>query len=537
MRTIIVDALGCGRGRRLATVDVIGCGPRAVAGVLEKHELLVDVFPAFTILSKPRLLEKYDVLFVSAMTVDLPTARKIKSLWDKFSKGPAIIGGPIAADPYDALVRAGFDLAVIGEGEETLEELLPIISSGELLPDSLYRVRGIAFKTSSSVKLNPLRPIMSREKLAQYKHSIRVIRGYPYYRVARVYVEVVRGCSNYYRTTLELPDGRKCNGCGNCRLAPLDQRYYCPQNIPPGCGYCSVPSLFGPSRSRPMDIILDEIEGLIKMGVRRIVLCASDFLDYGRDELVYPDPLTDPVHPPPNLDVLESLLSGIKSIIEKLGFKVFVGIENIKPCLVNEDVAKLLGKYLKNSPVHIGCETGSSMHARALGRPSLPQEVLRAIRLLKVHGLRPYVYFIHGLPGQTMETAKETVKVMNMAVALGAEKITVYRFQPLPMSAFGDFPRAPPAHRDPASYIIWKTANEINSMLKRKMIGEVVEAIVVKSFFTKKKSYIAYPFSHGPVIYIRNRSLAEKHLNDIVKVRITRVVSDRAVEGEIIESE
>ena len=80
MSIIIVDALGAGRGRRLATVDVIGSGPRAVAGVLEKHDLDVNVYPVHVVLSKPELLAKASALFVSAMTVDVPAARKVKAL-------------------------------------------------------------------------------------------------------------------------------------------------------------------------------------------------------------------------------------------------------------------------------------------------------------------------------------------------------------------------------------------------------------------------------------------------------------------------
>ena len=221
MSIIIVDALGAGRGRRLATVDVIGSGPRAVAGVLEKHDLDVNVYPVHVVLSKPELLAKASALFVSAMTVDVPAARKVKALWDRYSGGVAIIGGPIAADPYDALIRAGFQVAVIGEGEETLEELIPLILSGDLTPSSLSSIRGIAYLENSNIRLNPLRPIMSRVKISSYQPSVRVVKGYPNYFACRVYVEVVRGCSNYYRTTMPLPDGRKCIECHKCKTCLL----------------------------------------------------------------------------------------------------------------------------------------------------------------------------------------------------------------------------------------------------------------------------------------------------------------------------
>jgi len=535
MSFLIVDALGCGKGRRLATLDVIGSGPRIIAGVLEKHGFNVRVIHYNTLISNPSVLRDFDFLLVSAMSVDFPAVRRIKSLWDKFSRGLAIIGGPIASDPYDAIVRAGFPLAVIGEGEETLEELLPYILKGELSRDKLSKIKGIAFSVENYFQVNQLRPIMSRDKLNSYFPSVRAVREYPNFFACRVYVEVVRGCSNYYRTTFSLPDGRKCIGCDLCRSGDFEERYNCPVNIPPGCGYCSVPSLFGPARSKSVDLIVNEIDELIKIGVRRIILSGSDFLDYGRDLLVDPKPLTNPRDPPPNIDMIDELLSSIQNVVRGAECKVFIGIENVKPCLVNDDVARILGKYLRDSPVHIGCETGSIKHAYALGRPSSPDEVIRAVKILKRYGLRPYLYFIHGLPGQNLETAKATVAVMEKAVSIGVEKITVYRFQPLPMSAFGNFPRAPPAYKDPVSFMIWDAARKLNEKLKEKLVGKIVEAIVVKPI-SKKVSLVAYPFRHGPVIYVKvPHEFKESLIGKLVKIKVTRVISDRAVEGEILE--
>lgn len=77
------------------------------------------------------------------------------------------------------------------------------------------------------------------------------------------------------------------------------------------------------------------------MGVRRIVLSGADFLEYGRDLLK--NPLTDPVSPEPNLDAIDSLLSKVSYLSKKYGF--YFEVENAKPSLVDEKVAKLLEKY------------------------------------------------------------------------------------------------------------------------------------------------------------------------------------------------
>lgn len=47
------------------------------------------------------------------------------------------------------------------------------------------------------------------------------------------------------------------------------------------CNYCSIPSIRGPYRSRPLDKILDEANSLVKKGAREINLVAQDTTYYG----------------------------------------------------------------------------------------------------------------------------------------------------------------------------------------------------------------------------------------------------------------
>jgi ribosomal protein S12 methylthiotransferase len=47
------------------------------------------------------------------------------------------------------------------------------------------------------------------------------------------------------------------------------------------CGFCAIPSFRGPQRSRPIDVILDEVDAL---DAKEIVLVAQDLAAYGRDQ-------------------------------------------------------------------------------------------------------------------------------------------------------------------------------------------------------------------------------------------------------------
>jgi ribosomal protein S12 methylthiotransferase len=50
-----------------------------------------------------------------------------------------------------------------------------------------------------------------------------------------------------------------------------------------GCSYCIIPHIKGPLRSKPIDVVVQEISGLIDKGVFEIILVAQDLGDFGRD--------------------------------------------------------------------------------------------------------------------------------------------------------------------------------------------------------------------------------------------------------------
>jgi ribosomal protein S12 methylthiotransferase len=50
------------------------------------------------------------------------------------------------------------------------------------------------------------------------------------------------------------------------------------------CGFCAIPSFRGEQRSRPVDAVVAEVEGLAASGVREVVLVAQDLAAYGRDQ-------------------------------------------------------------------------------------------------------------------------------------------------------------------------------------------------------------------------------------------------------------
>ncbi len=512
MRALIVDALARGsKGRRVVTVDAIGAGPRTVAGVLEQLGVDVELRVSEDVLGMPRVLEDYDVLLVSAMSIDEATVARIVRHWRRRrGRRPVIVGGPIASDP-GFVVRVGADLGIHGEAEPVLERLVREGLLEDPDPGLLGGMCGVVFRgDEGGLVVRPRCPVMTRRMWERYRPSTRVVRGYPLYWAARVYVEVVRGCSNYQFPRLE--------GILPPKLLPEKPR--------PGCAYCSVISLWGYARSRSADLVYEEVKALIDEGVHRIVLSGPDFLDYGRDWLVAPRPLVNPREPPPNLEALRSLLSRLASIPEIASGEASVMAENAKPGLVTEDAARLLGEYLRGTPIHVGAESGDAALLRRMARPASPREAVEAVRRLRRSGLRPYVYVMYCLPGETRKTIESTVRLIEALYRAGAEKVTAYRFMPLPGSYLEKLRGT--ALECPSPHPVKLKAEEVNVRAKKRLVGTRVKAIVA-GIHPRHERPVAYPVTHGPVMLLED----EAEIGELVEAMITGVKGDHMVTAAV----
>ena len=516
MNIIIVDMLARGKGKKRSTVDVIGAGPRTIAGILEKNKINVSIAPGEIVLEKPSILENFDVLFISGMISDIEGTRRLLGNWRKRnSRKPVISGGPIAKNAH-TMIELGADVTVIGEAEETIEELIKntsLIKEQRIIPEELEQIKGIGFKDNrkNTLIITPKRPLLSPEKLNSYLPSYKTISHYPGFWAARVYVEVVRGCSNVVVAKDYLSSKEK--------IKPY-----------PGCAYCSVVSIWGPSRTLSIERIKNEIQGLIDEGVKRIVLSAPDILDYGREKLVGKKFLSDPKNPKPNISEINNLLKTLYTIPEIATGEVALMIENIKPSTVNEESAQLLGYYLEGSPVHIGLESGDNELLKKLGRPSTVEETITAIKQLSENKLRPYVYLIYGLPGQTKESIYKTIRLIPILEKIGVEKITLYKFLPLPETILEKYP--PGNSNEPHNKLLIERVREYNRKAKMKLIGNTLQVVVVGK---ERETYYSYPIKHGPVVLIKKDFRLKKELlGRKVKVKITNV-GERTIMGQVIK--
>jgi magnesium-protoporphyrin IX monomethyl ester (oxidative) cyclase len=168
----------------------VNLAPLYLAGYLEKQGLDVEV----QIKNDLEELTQFrpEVLGISSVTENIEAAkelaRKAKALW-----GPITILGGVHLTAIPKALPAEFDIGVVGEGEETLCEVLKLIDRYQGMPpeEELQKVSGIVFHSPKGVQQTPWRygvscldeiPFPARHKYIQQNGITYMMtsRGCPY---------------------------------------------------------------------------------------------------------------------------------------------------------------------------------------------------------------------------------------------------------------------------------------------------------------------------------------------------------------------
>jgi radical SAM superfamily enzyme YgiQ (UPF0313 family) len=531
MNAVILDALAANEGRRKFSRDAIGAGPRLLAGIFEKHKKDIKIQRIEDFLEEEATGSKDNDLFlISAMSVDKIAVQKaVKRIRKNNPTSMIIIGGPILSERI-IYKEISFDIGVIGEGERILEQLIKFDFDLDNFQEQEHSSNFIIDKINNTLLCHSAKPT-SFNIFDNYIPSTSLISNYPDFWFSKVYVELVRGCSNHYRGDLVRNAGG-CSECGECDDPDMITTGDCPEDIPAGCGFCSVSSIFGPPRSKKIELVADEVEQLFDQGVRRIVLSAPGFLDYfrgGENQSIF-----SPTKPSVNYDKIEKLLQTLSEIRDKQKQICSISVENVKPSLVTEKVSKLIGDYLPQTSISIGCETFDISHSNIIGRPSEPNSALEAAKLFSNHGIFPQVYLIHSLPGETVKSLEITKEIVENQLYEYAEKITVYKYLSLPGSPFTVANVELPRKRhllDIRREELKESIIEFNLEKKKEMIGKKMITIIAEKDKIRENTYIGYPIFSGPAISIYSE---EQILGKTISLEIIGALSDKLLEGKVL---
>lgn len=178
------------------------------------------------------------------------------------------------------------------------------------------------------------------------------------------------------------------------------------------CGYCIIPKLRGPYRSREMDALLREAKALSDAGVKELIVIAQDITKYGMDL---------PEH--------KRLLPELLRELCKLDF-TWVRLHYLYPDQITDELVDVIAsepkivKYLDIPLQHV-----SKRILRAMHRPGDGAEFAALIENLRarIPGLVLRTSLIVGLPGETEE---EFAELCTFLQETQIERVGVFEFSP-----------------------------------------------------------------------------------------------------------
>ena len=178
------------------------------------------------------------------------------------------------------------------------------------------------------------------------------------------------------------------------------------------CGYCIIPKLRGPYRSREMDALLEEARELADAGVKELIVIAQDITKYGMDL---------PEH--------KRLLPELLRQLCQLDF-TWVRLHYLYPDQITEELIDVIAsepkivKYLDIPLQHV-----SRRILRVMHRPGDGEEFAALIEKLRarIPGLVLRTSLIVGLPGETEE---EFAELCTFLQETQIERVGVFEYSP-----------------------------------------------------------------------------------------------------------
>ncbi len=275
-----------------------------------------------------------------------------------------VIGGVhVSAVPEITLKRGSFDIAILGEGEQTFCEIVDSYLSGDLTADSLEKIRGIGFiKDGEFVRNEP-------------RVEIKDMDSIPY--PARDLLDMEHYLSHYL-----LIRGLRGN-----RIATIHTSRGCPFK----CAFCSVGIVFRKTRYFSPRYVIAEIDELVTKHKARFLFFTDDTFILNKERVKV---------------ICQAIIKA--NLADKIAWEVQARAE-----LINWDDLDLL-KMMKQAgciQVDYGFETGSDRILRLLKkqRASIAHNQ-RAIEVTKAAGLHILGTFMLATPWETENEMEQTKK-------------------------------------------------------------------------------------------------------------------------------
>jgi anaerobic magnesium-protoporphyrin IX monomethyl ester cyclase len=353
-----------------------------------------------------------DIVGISSTTLDFEKAAEMARIIKKRLNAPILIGGAhISLLP--SCLKGCFDIGVIGEGEETMLELMKLwLNKKNFAQEELKKIKGLVFHKGKKLFFTEPRP------------SIEDMSTIPVY--DKKYID-----KRHF--------GKKFVAGGYYRYYNILTMRGCPYN----CAFCSIAAMCNRKvRYVPIKDVVDEIEELVnKHHIQFINICDGTF----------------------NLNKQR-----IKEITEEMRKRKILGKvkfgSTARANIFDEECCKLL-KDMGFVMVGFGFESGSPNMIKYLKKNVTLEQNQQAIILAKKYGFITMGSLILGSPGETIEDMKKTIDFVKFAKKHKCDMLWVRVMTPFPGTEIWDIAKERGKVRDDMNFEILSQENVGNPML------------------------------------------------------------------------
>jgi radical SAM superfamily enzyme YgiQ (UPF0313 family) len=330
--------------------------------------------------------EKPDIIGMTSFSFEFPGIRALAQTVKEELDVPIIIGGHHITGIPSLLSNSPFDVGVIGEGEQTLCEILNVFyKTGGLPKDELKNIRGIVFEENGELRTTDRREELT--PLDKIPFPARdLLKMKDYYLVPR------RGMFGKFGMYAQMITSRGC---------------------PYRCIFCSTPRFWRRTRFHSARYVVNEMKMLIeKYKVDGMLIWDDLFIaDFKR------------------VEEIAKLMK--EEIGDKINMTVFA-----RANLINEQVCKIL-KGMNVVTANFGFESGSEKTLNYLKRGTVTvADNKRAIELCNKYDIRTIGTFIIGAPEETEEDIKET---RNLVLNEKLNEAHIFQLTPEPNTDLWDY--------------------------------------------------------------------------------------------------
>lgn len=296
-----------------------------------------------------------DLVGVYAMSVHIKLLMPLLEKLKKINGNIKIIwGGPHATlFPEQTAKSSLVDAAVRGEGEEAMLEIVRGYESGKL---DFRKIKGLSFKRDGQIVTTADRDFIDMDKL-------------PFLDWSLLNKEVLSGVKD--------------------KIIRVQTSRGCPYH----CAFCiNVVSKNGKMRYRDPEKVLDEIEYLYReYNIKRVGF---------RDEVFIS-----------NREQVKEIAAGLLERNIKITWLANPRVEYLKDSYIDDSYLKLLADSGCNK-LSAGAESGSQRILDLLRKGITVEDTLNFVRRTKKFNILPVVAFLTGIPTETEEEQRQTLKLI-----------------------------------------------------------------------------------------------------------------------------